>query len=855
MISKGISNFYLGNILILLFYSILFDCYTQEYSKSDNLLFEIYLQPTAFIYVDDDNNTAPWDGTIENPYQYIEDGVSNALVGETVVVFPGDYQITSDLTILDSISLYLKSGVNVEFGLNAGLEIEGRLQAAGKINDSIVFSSINTGETWKGILFNESNSGSELRFCLIENCAGWDGNKGGAVCVNNSSPTFFSCTFQNNIANYGAAIFCGSLSAPEITGCFITNNIANIAGGGILSHYAFPWICENFIISNQCNGNTGGGGIIIFDAPLDGLNKELTKQTKKAKALNLKSSRSADFLRKRTKTSLQVVPPNPFLKSNPGGLISIENKEPIVKKGKGFKGSVPGKGGALKDDSTQLKVTGIYAMEYGYNPVIQSNTFQNNTSLSDGAGCYIYKAKAIVYDNCFEDNDAENGAAIYIAESDSTIVEWNLFTENTANLNGGAIYVENTIAINIGRNVLTFNAADNGPGLYLNNSNTLTYNNTLFLNVSVNPGGGIYSAGWDNNIFNNIFWNNNSPDSSQVAGTGLNLTYNDIQYGYAGEGNFSAYPLFVDTAYHNYHIQFLSLCVNAGDPWSPDDPDSTRADVGVYYSHRLEPAIEVLPDSLFVTVDSTGSGASNLTISNWGNSPLFFALTSEIDSVAKSSYNGYQPPQNILLELGKYVQELKNMGELNESEKQSSVENQFKKSPDFSELEKMKKEAGLLPFKDPTAPVWVNPGSKGKENNKDNGQENTGMAVAFDGNGDYIRFSNPQLYNLNQFTLEVWVNTNLYLSNGGIITLGNSSHERFSMHFGSNNTFAYSQNWNNGIWGGASSNQSLLDGEWYHLVVTHDSTTVRLYVNGIMKSSTSMLSPTSFSSEYYLETV
>ena len=43
------------------------------------------------IYVDDDNTTGPWDGTIANPYQYIQDGVNAAGDGDTVYVFGGTY--------------------------------------------------------------------------------------------------------------------------------------------------------------------------------------------------------------------------------------------------------------------------------------------------------------------------------------------------------------------------------------------------------------------------------------------------------------------------------------------------------------------------------------------------------------------------------------------------------------------------------------------------------------------------------------------------------------------------------------------------------------------------------------------
>ena len=43
------------------------------------------------IYVDDDNIEGPWDGTIEHPYQFIQDSVNVADKGDTIFVFRGTY--------------------------------------------------------------------------------------------------------------------------------------------------------------------------------------------------------------------------------------------------------------------------------------------------------------------------------------------------------------------------------------------------------------------------------------------------------------------------------------------------------------------------------------------------------------------------------------------------------------------------------------------------------------------------------------------------------------------------------------------------------------------------------------------
>ncbi|MCP4291167.1 MAG: right-handed parallel beta-helix repeat-containing protein, partial [bacterium] len=74
--------------------------------------------------------------------------------------------------------------------------------------------------------------------CIFSNNTAW--NFGGAVyAVDESSPSFLNCIFQDNSADYyglGGAVFAQNVSSPVFEGCIFSGNQAHL-GGAIYSEY------------------------------------------------------------------------------------------------------------------------------------------------------------------------------------------------------------------------------------------------------------------------------------------------------------------------------------------------------------------------------------------------------------------------------------------------------------------------------------------------------------------------------------------------------------------------------------------------------------------------------------------
>jgi len=187
------------------------------------------------------------------------------------------YRIVGDITVLPDSILVIEQGTHIIFNGAYDLLVYGTLNAVGTIDDSIVFRHrVSSFLKHNGITFDSLAGSLVPAMGTLEYCRVQDGYKylGGAIWVNNSSPTIRHCTFKNNGALYGGAIYVTRESQSLIEYNIFYNNSCNYLGGAIgqnghpeeRAYNSNPIIQNNIIFNNQSTSGEpyGGGGISIY---------------------------------------------------------------------------------------------------------------------------------------------------------------------------------------------------------------------------------------------------------------------------------------------------------------------------------------------------------------------------------------------------------------------------------------------------------------------------------------------------------------------------------------------------------------------------------------------------------------
>jgi PKD repeat protein len=220
---------------------------------------------------------------------------------------------------------------------------------------------------------------------------------------------------------------------------------------------------------------------------------------------------------------------------------------------------------------------GIFCNES--NPTLTNLIITENSTNDRGGGIYCHSSNPIIANVAISNNiateyDHAAGGGIYLHSHSSPILTNVLIANNTANISSGGLVCD----------------------IYCD---PILTNVTIVNNISSEEGSEIFmELDSDVTLINSIIWSESPHEvvmkySSDRPCT-ITISYSDIKNGIEGidenngtvtwgSGNIDADPLFVDESNGDFHLQWGSPAIDAGNPESPLDPDGTRADMGAYY--------------------------------------------------------------------------------------------------------------------------------------------------------------------------------------------------------------------------------------------------------------------------------
>jgi PKD repeat protein len=327
----------------------------------------------------------------------------------------------------------------------------------------------------------------------------------------------------------------------------------------------------------------------------------------------------------------------------------------------------------------------------------------NNTAEIDGGGIYSGYSTVTIY-RCYLNNNIayDDGGGLCIVEySIVNVVESGI--RGSVCYDDGGGYTSSGYALTIFEDCIFYDntANDNGGGLYLTLSNVELYRCLVINNTSFDGAGGIDVWTADAIIDKcNFFFNSShqwSGGLSSFAGSTIDLknsivamntgfgiqgnsTVTFCDFWFNSEGNFDQCdpaignivtvnnngdpsdifnnilmdPLCIAASAGNFNLQEDSPCIDAGDPESPLDPDSTITDIGVLSIDQVglvfadfsgTPTSGLAPFTVLFT-DLSTSNYSPIISWEWD-----FENDGIIDSYEQNPSNTYQIPGNYTVKL------------------------------------------------------------------------------------------------------------------------------------------------------------------------------------------------------------
>jgi len=251
-------------------------------------------------------------------------------------------------------------------------------------------------------------------------------------------------------------------------------------------------------------------------------------------------------------------------------------------------------GTVLRRNAT-TNIGGGVAVAGTSNVSLVNSTISDNVAGHGGGGVMIDgdATHAQIANVVVEHNEADYGGGIAVRSGASAFISGTRVISNTANDSGGGvgIWAGGPVVV-MANTVISDNYGHEAGGVAMwEPGGTFTGTNLLVVDNRSGPGtagialrgssggqlmnvtvsGNDSATGFDGTevegpvsgfpIVNSIFWGNGK-DGANLGGSNLNVSYSDVQGGFAGTDNINADPLF--TGGGDYHLGVGSACIDKG---------------------------------------------------------------------------------------------------------------------------------------------------------------------------------------------------------------------------------------------------------------------------------------------------
>lgn len=412
---------------------------------------------------------------------------------------------------------------------------------------------IKCGDGNRGFIFQNNESANTIIYGFTIQDANFAGD-GGAIYCTSASPTITGCIIKNNIADYGAGIYCDDLSAPTFIDCNINQNSATYQGGGIYSLSSSP-IITDCLIKNNSAGKIDSAGS--------------------------------------------------------GGGIYCDDSSPLITGTTIKDNNAPGNYAA-----GQESYGGGMDCQYSSTPTIDNCIITGNWAVHGGGiDCYDFSSPTIT-NSTISGNSAiggEGGAILLEGDCNGEIKNC-ILQENLADYAGGAISFASYSSPTIKSSTISSNTSGSyGAGINCIDSSPAVINCSIVANATyLGQGGGIFCENSSISLKNSIVWANRDFDgideTAQIDGGTPIVTYSCIQ-----DDNPDDISIPFDSNNIDDDPMFLQNPNNGGDRWG-DDPctpgvdEGDNDDFGDLHLHDLSPCVETgdpnyMPDPNDLDID------------------------------------------------------------------------------------------------------------------------------------------------------------------------------------------------------------------------------------------------------------